>query len=46
MRQHVLAVAGAELQPAEQLDQLWVDALDAGVEHALLAELDDVTLKL
>ena len=32
VREHVLAVAGAELQPAEQLGQLGVEALDVGVE--------------
>ena len=44
--EHVLAVAGAEAQPAEQLDQLGVHALHAGVEHALLTELDDVAVHL
>src|SRR5436305_272723 len=32
VRQHVLAVAGAELEPAQELDQLGVKSLDAGLE--------------
>jgi len=46
VREHVLAVARAELEPAEQLDQFGVQSLDARLEHALLAELDDVALEL
>ena len=42
MREHVLAVAGAKAQPAEQLDQLRMHPLHAGLEYALLAELEDV----
>ena len=37
--EHVLAVAGAVLQPAEQLDELGVQAVDAGLEGRLLAGL-------
>ena len=44
--EHVLAVARAELQPAQHLDQLGVEALDVGVEDGLLPGLDDVRLEL
>ncbi len=44
--EHVLAVAGAKAQPAEQFDQLGVHALHPGVEHALLTELDDAVVQL
>ena len=46
VREHVLAVARAELQAAEDADQLGVEALDVGVERGLLAGLDDVALEL
>ena len=39
--QHVLAVAGAELQPAEQLDDLLVQARHVGLLGGLLADLAD-----
>ena len=39
--EHVLAVAGAEAEPAEHLEQLAVDAVDAGLELGLLALLGD-----
>ena len=45
-RQHVLAVAGAEVQPAQQLGQLGVQRADVGLEHRLLAHLDDVLVDL
>ena len=44
--EHVLPVAGAEVQPAEQADELGVEALDVGLEDGLLAALDDVRLEL
>ena len=46
VREHVLAVARAVLQAAEDADQLGVEALDVGVERRLLAGLDDVALEL
>src|SRR5579875_1238928 len=46
VRQHVLTVAGAEAQLAEQLDELRMDALHARLHHRLLPELHDVGLKL
>ena len=44
--EHVLAVAGAELQAAEEAHQLGVEAADVGVEAGLLARLDHVALEL
>src|SRR5215211_8346223 len=44
--EHVLAVAGAVLQAAEDLDQLGVQAAHVGLEGRLLAALDDVALEL
>ena len=44
--QHVLAVAGAELQPAQQLHQLLVQRADVRLQHRLLADLQDVLLHL
>ena len=46
VREHVLAVARAVLQAAEDLDQLRVQAADVGLEGRLLAGLDDVGLEL
>src|SRR5438132_14383810 len=46
MREYVLAVAGPELQAAQELDQLGVQPLNASLEHPLLAELDDVGFEL
>ncbi len=46
MGQHVLAIARAELEPPEVLDQFRVQALDAGLKRTLLANLDDVSLKV
>src|SRR3954454_20827286 len=42
VREHVLAVAGAVLQPAEDADQLGVEALDVGVQRGLLTGFHDV----
>ena len=44
--QHVLAVAGAEVQPAQQVDQPLVQAVDVGLLAGLLAQLLDVPLQL
>ena len=44
--QHVLAVAGAVAQPAQQLHQLVVDAVDAHLQHGALALLLDGGLHL
>ena len=44
--QHVLPVARAELQPAEQLDQFGSQAVDVGVEGRLLAGLLDLLVDL
>jgi len=44
--EHVLAVAGAELQPAEQVDQVRVQAVDVGVERRPLPLFDDALLDL
>ena len=46
VREHVLAVARAVLQAAEDLRELGVEALDVGVEARLLAGLGDVALQL
>ena len=46
VREHVLAVARAVLEAAEDADQLGVQALDVGVQRGLLAGLDDVGLEL
>ena len=46
MRQDVLPVAGAELQPAEQLHQLRVQRVHVGLEQRLLALLHDVVVDL
>ena len=46
VREHVLAVARAVLQAAQDLDQLGVEAADVGLEGRLLAALDDVALEL
>ncbi len=40
--QHVLAVAGAEVQPAQQLDQPLVQVVDGQLLAGVLAELQDV----
>ena len=42
----VLAVGGAVAHPADQLDQLGVEAVDAGVVGGLLAQLDQLHLQL
>ena len=44
--QHVLAVAGAEPQPAQQVDHLLVQPRHVGFLRRLLAELLDVLLHL
>ena len=44
--QHVLPVARAVVQPAEQLRQLRVQRPDVRLEHRLLADLDDPVLDL
>ena len=44
MSEHVLAVAGAELQLAQQVDQTRMDAVDVGVERGPLALFDDPLL--
>ena len=44
--QHVLAVAGAVTHPAQQLDELLVDAVDAGLEDGAFALLLDDGLHL
>ena len=44
--EHVLAVGGAELQAAQQLDQLGVQAVDVGIEGGLFALLPDALLHL
>ena len=46
VREHVLAVRGAVLQPAERRHQIGVERLDLGVEARLLAALGDVGLEL
>ena len=43
---HVLAVAGTVLEPAEQLDQLGVQAEDAHFEHGGLAVFLDLLVQL
>ena len=44
--QHVLAVARAELEPAQQLHELRVERADVGLEHRLLPHLDHVLVDL
>ena len=44
--QHVLAVAGAEVQPAQQVDQPLVQAVDGQFQAGLFADLLDVPLQL
>ena len=44
--EHVLTVAGAELEPAQELDQLGVNGVDVGLEQGLLTLLDDVVIDL
>ncbi len=39
--EHVLAVAGAEVQPAQDLGELGVQRAHVGLEHRLLAQLHD-----
>ena len=46
MGEDVLAVARAVAQLAEQLGQLRVQGAGLGVEHGLLADLDDVVVHL
>ena len=46
VREHVLAVGGAVLEPSEDRGQLRVERLHAGVEAGLLAALGDVRLEL
>ena len=45
VREHVLAVARAVLEAAEDADQLGVEALDVGVQRGLLAGFHDVGLE-
>ncbi len=44
--EHVLAVRGAVVQPAEHLDQLGMQAVHVGLERCLLARLDHLLLDL
>ena len=46
VREHVLAVARPELQPAEDADRLGVEATDVGIEAGLLPRLHQVALEL
>ncbi len=46
MLKHVLAVARAEVQPAEQVDLFAMQAADVRVHRRLLAELDDLLFDL
>ena len=46
MLQHVLTIAGAELQPAQQLHQLMVDAMHVRFKDGLLARLADLVVHL
>ncbi len=44
--QHVLAVAGAEVEPSQQIHQPLVQAVDVGLDAGLLAQLLDVPFHL
>ena len=46
MPQHVLAVTGAEAQPAEQMDDFWMQAADFGFLDGFFAEFLDVLFHL
>ena len=44
MLEHILSIAGAEPQPSQQLDQLWVKAVYIGIEGGLLTFLPNNSL--